>query len=117
MFWPNAVTTGGYDAVRVDGIFDRLVKSQQRVIVEGIDFHDRILIRGTGSVLAPAILRREIDHLVKGVPVLLIGRLISAHRKAEDEDRCAFPIPGGKRKTQQRHAKFLGSRGEYLISL
>src|SRR5580698_273593 len=115
---PDVVTSGREDAVRVDGVLERCMEALQRVIVERVHVHDRLLKYRCGSVLAPTVLAAHFDQLLESFAIALVGGRILGDRRRENEDEGALPETGGQGEgAKQGHAKVLGPLAENTICL
>src|SRR5690606_36943259 len=64
-FRPDAHLARGDDAVRIDGIFHRLVPAAQGAIIVAIAAGDLVIKQCVGSILAPSIARRDFYQLAE----------------------------------------------------
>jgi len=90
MLGPNAVPAGGKNPVGIDSVLERLVESQERMIVERIGVHHRSLVSRRRAVLAPAVLGRDSNQPLERRPVLFVRLRIVRDRKAiQKDERCS----------------------------
>src|ERR1019366_7640179 len=117
MLGPNTVPTCGKNSVGIDGILKRFVKTQQRVIVEGIGVHHRGLVRGGRAIFPPAVLGRDLDQPLERRAIFLIGFDIVRNRKAKEKDESPLPVARGQAEWRNGQAKLLGGLPKYSICL
>ena len=79
MLWPDAGPAGGENAVRIDRVLDGFVDAKQRVIVEGVGRHYRVLERRRRSVFPPTVLGRDLDEAFEEVARAFVLRLVTWH--------------------------------------
>jgi hypothetical protein len=65
---------------------------QQRVIVERIGVHDRVLKDRRSAIFPPAVIGRDLNQFPERRDVLLVRFDILYYRKSENENERALPI-------------------------
>src|SRR3989304_8512883 len=85
MTGPDAVAAGRENAVRIDGVLQGLVQASQRMIVVGIDCRAIVHERRMRTILAPAMLRRNLDEPPEYLAGLAADRRIAHPRHSPQE--------------------------------
>src|SRR5271154_5045332 len=115
VFWPDAIAARRENPVRVHCIFHGFVKTQQRVIVEGICIHHRTLMSGSRAVFTPAVFRRDLHQPLERRAISLVRLDIVRDRKTEKIDETSLPVARRKAKRWNGQVQFLGGVGEDTI--
>src|ERR1035437_3541348 len=117
MLGPNTVPASGKNSVGINGILKRFVKTQQRVIVEGIGVHHRGLVRRRCAVFPPAMFCRDLNQPLESRAIFLIGFDIVRNRKTKEKDESPLPVARGQAEWRNGQAKLLGCLPKYSICL
>ncbi len=117
MLRPNTIPACGQYPVRIDCVFQRFVKAQQRVIVERVGIHHRRLMRGRGAIFSPTVLRCDFHQLLELGAILLVGFDIVRDWETEKEDESAVPITSREAEGWNGQAQVLRGLAKHAIRL
>src|ERR1700734_4096799 len=73
MLGPYRIPTRRHDSVRINGVFERFVKTLQGMVIERIHIHHGFLEQIGRAILAPAVLAAHCDQFFESLAVALVG--------------------------------------------